>query len=374
MKKNKNYVYFIKLSEERHRKSIKRKGKHYSPQVDPVEKTPNKVVFGYKFIDAPDRICFYSADAENQSSFIKTIEFFNRLTNLRRKSKILIDFKHTSRVEAAAVIALYANIEKLIKTKDIKFRYSLPKDRTVRHQLRASYLFKLMNNSEIIYDFTNQEELPIITGIANDHVQSLVNYVMRYIYDGQMSPYDEYTFSDAIQETVNNVGLHAYPNKSDENKQWWLLCQVIDDQLFLAIYDSGVGIPKTIQGRHFFMSRLRHYYPSKYLPFLRMLGIASSPTLTLSDTDKLLTDSEAINLSMLPDATSTAEDKHGQGSKSIKKLVDENEAGRLWIFSNSGLYVKKQGQEPALKDLPIPITGTLVQWNINLNHESTNCS
>jgi len=323
-------------------------------------------IFGHKIIYAPERICLYSANSENDQTYIETMKFVSKLNSVSKSEKIFIDFKSTIRVEAAALLMLYATIDNLIKEKDIKFRFSVPKENSaLKKLLKSSYIYRLMNRSQIDYDFNNRRQLPVITGFDNQYVDHLLDYIMEFVYSDSMDPENEHTFGDAIQETVHNVGLHAYPDRDDREKQWWLLCQVIDNQLYLAIYDLGVGIPKTIVKQSFFMARLQNVYPKLYEQVMNISrGLALDSFIPYLVTH--MTDAEAINLSMQPDVSSRKQDKHGQGSKSIKKLVDDTDGGKLWIFSNSGLYFKPQGQEPGLKPLRKPFIGTLVQWNINL--------
>lgn len=364
MKKIKDVNIFSKLSDDRFQKKIRRKGKEYKRFKS------EKAVFGYKIIDAPDKICLYSAGTDNPATYIETIKFFRTLDKLSENCKVMINFENTRRAEAAAVVTFYAVIQAAIENNNVKFKFTFSKQNPeVNSILRNGYIFKLLNNSsEINYNFKSRNLLPVITGISNENIDNIVDHIIDYVYDGTMAPEDEWTIAVAIQEAVNNVGLHAYPQHSEPNKKWWILCQVINNQLFLAIYDTGVGIPKTITKRGFFTNRLQKYYPNAYSNLIKLLRNIE-PTATsnvTSATDQLLSDAEAINLSMLPDSTSTASNKHGQGSKSIKKLVEENEDGVLWIFSNSGLYLKHQGQEQQIIDLPAPFIGTLVQWNIIL--------
>ena len=78
----------------------------------------------------------------------------------------------------------------------------------------------------------------------------------------------------------------------------------------------------------------------------------------------------AIFFAMADDITRMTGDdelKHGQGSKSIKRLVSSHENGILWIFSNRGLYrYKNDDSPPWLKDYKQSINGTLIQWNIKV--------
>lgn len=69
---------------------------------------------------------------------------------------------------------------------------------------------------------------------------------------------------------------------------------------------------------------------------------------------------------MVGDVTGTDSSKHGQGSKSIKALVADNDIGTLWIYSNDGLYKLKSGSVETI-DLPKRMHGTLIQWNIKVD-------
>ncbi|MFT4929849.1 MAG: hypothetical protein ACI8WB_005984, partial [Phenylobacterium sp.] len=61
----------------------------------------------------------------------------------------------------------------------------------------------------------------------------------------------------------------------------------------------------------------------------------------------------------------------GQGSKSIRALVDNTDGGKLWVFSHQGLYHAEHGMlQPELFRLTTKLAGTLVQWNITLNENN----
>lgn len=357
------YSIIERINKSKFENKIKRKSKTYSRYKDEKRKIK---IFGYEIVQAPEKICVYSAHSENDGSYINTMNFITRLKSISNNARIFIDFRETVRIEAAALLMLYATIENIIKDKDVTFKFSIPKENSsLKKILRSSFLYKLLNRSEIEYDFSNKRQLPVITGFGNEYVDALLDYIMEFVYSDKMDPEHEHTFGDAIQETVHNVGLHAYPDKMEEDKQWWLLCQVVDSQLYLAIYDLGVGIPKTIVKQHFFFGRLQNLYPDLYSQVMKLTReLALDSVIPYIATH--LSDAEAIDLSMQADVTSRNQDKHGQGSKSIKKLVDDTDGGKLWIFSNSGLYFKPQGQKPDLKLLRKPFAGTLVQWNINL--------
>lgn len=62
--------------------------------------------------------------------------------------------------------------------------------------------------------------------------------------------------------------------------------------------------------------------------------------------------------------------KHGQGSKSIRKLVADNDDGWLFIVSNRGmLWYRDEQSMIELHDMKCSINGTLVQWNIRIKND-----
>ena len=147
------------------------------------------------------------------------------------------------------------------------------------------------------------------------------------------------------------------------------MCDVIGDQLYLAIYDTGTGIPNTVTKKQWFFKTLKAIYPDIYTDLTAAnqqnaeTAIKDIPSKRVTS----MTDSEKIYISMLGDVSGTNEDKHGQGSKSIKALVDNTTEGILWVYSNQGVYTFHQGDtHPKLNQLPSKMPGTLVQWNITL--------
>ncbi|MEM8068101.1 hypothetical protein Q4Q68_19585, partial [Morganella morganii] len=88
----------------------------------------------------------------------------------------------------------------------------------------------------------------------------------------------------------------------------------------------------------------------------------------LNNAFNLVSDAKKIAVSMADDVTGTGQTKHGQGSKSIKALVNKNELGKLWIYSNLGLYKINEGKAEVI-DLPARIEGTLIQWNIKVEYD-----
>lgn len=144
-----------------------------------------------------------------------------------------------------------------------------------------------------------------------------------------------------------------------------MVCDVVKDQLYLAIMDSGVGIPETVKYKNWFEKAFREEYPELYQELYSQLG-RGERLLEKLNYKPNVTDANFINISMTGDLSSIEQQGRGQGSKSIKSLVGENEMGKLWVFSGKGLYLFRSNDDKELYNLPKPIKGTLLQWNIKI--------
>ena len=291
---------------------------------------PQKVnkVADYRLIQSPGSMSIYNSE---------TTEFVETINQRFGKEKCLFDFSNTQQISDEALIVIYAALDSAKHKGNFPAKIKWSKSEKINQILKTSHLQKLIEQQEIQYNLESPTQVLIVNERC-DH-DAIVDYIQHKIYHNQMAPETEYVFGDAVSETINNVQLHAYPNREDEDQSWWLLCKVEDGQLNLAIYDRGIGIPKTVSNK----------FP---------------------ETQKL-SDEQMINLSMTGDVSGTNKSKHGQGSKSIRALVDGTDGGKLWVFSNNGLYSFEQGQgKPDLHRLPSNLPGTLVQWNIKLNENN----
>ncbi|PCQ28361.1 hypothetical protein CQA29_20585 [Klebsiella pneumoniae] len=119
-----------------------------------------------------------------------------------------------------------------------------------------------------------------------------------------------------------------------------------------------------------FMSTLKSEYPG-----LKVAVKEELERIGLGYTERskvkvgIVSDAVKIAISMIGDVTGTANDKHGQGSKSIKALVLNNEHGNLWIYSNLGMFKLSNQKGDKINELTHKVPGTLIQWNIKVSYE-----
>jgi hypothetical protein len=343
-------------------KQLKRNTKDYNRYKAPLgEKVGNANI-----INAPKQVSIYDFGKQGSCVFTETIEFIDNVKKSISKGNCIIDFSQTERFTAAAMVMFFSQIQQAYDNSSFILKIgSSRQSSAVNKILRRSGLRKLAESKEMILDFDSLRQLPVIKGVGYKKGDEIVDYIQEKIYNNKMSPETEYRIGDAVSETMNNVGRHAYPETDKQDRHWWLLCEVVGNQLYLAIYDNGVGIPKTVVEKTWFLSSFEISFPDTFAEIKEKVGALADKVQILSL--NTLKDAELISMSMKGDVTGTKQMKHGQGSKSIKALVNDTKGGKLWVYSNKGLYrFEPNDVEPQMSPLPKSIKGTLIQWNIEI--------
>jgi len=173
---------------------------------------------------------------------------------------------------------------------------------------------------------------------------------------GIVHPYKE-LFADCLNEAVANTIHHAYeyPFKnmpSRAQQKWWMLSLLKDDELFVAIYDAGIGIPGSLRRKPRFVEffRRRHYNDARLIQ--AAVGSAWSST-------------------ELP--------HRGNGLPEMLEFSQNLEHGGLSIWSeNGGLSYNPQVPDTRKREVRHHIDqrlpGTLVLWSIPFRKEQENAN
>ena len=328
-------------------------------------------------INFPDLFCIYydqdytkNPDKQDFDNFkftetMKVIHNINRFKPSNESDTLVLNFSLCDRISAAALLLLYSSIEKFIEKYNRKVIIShLAKNKQVNKLLQRTGFIKICNQEKNEPDFS-AKTIPIITGIKGEHRDEIVNFIQKGIYQNKMSELTESSFGDAIQETFSNVNRHAYPNEKDnDKKKWWLIYDLYGNQLNLAIYDNGIGIPETIINinKINFWNKVWNNKESQATDDVILKEIIEFDTKDFNNLKKI-NEWLRIAIAMYPNASSTEKLKHGQGSKSIQDLVKQNK-GKLILYSNKGLYFSAEFNSG--RDLKESISGTLIQWNITV--------
>lgn len=315
---------------------------------------PTKI-FGRTKVMAPRRISFFS---ENDYG-----EFFGFIKHLKRVSagsRVVIDFSAVAEVKASAMLILYAVIERIqlqygsgqVKTIDCSAAY-------VSGVFQRFGFWTLTQESRTRKKYYDRAALEICSASfkskqAGDDSQlrRAVRYVQEAIRDSGMDGEDGVKAFAAITESFSNVWQHAYDDAfydsplPDDEKNWWIAVERIEAQLFIAVYDSGVGIPKTLSRKP--------WYGELIADLLNRLGMSGA------------NDGLAIRAAVEYGNSRFKTGGRGKGLAEAKDFVSANPDGTMLIYSGSGSYQFKAGQPEILEPLPSLMTGTLIQWNLKL--------
>lgn len=358
-------VYLERAALARWENALRRKGKQSKSYKKYGER---KEYSGWYPIIAPEDVNLYEVIGERET-YTKTMSFISDIEARLGKGKCYVDFSATEKISAAAFVVLYAAVDTALAGRSGKGQIKVilsEKSEQVNTIIRNYNLFKLLTGEKISYSLDGVRVMPVMSGVGNECMEEIIDFIQKKVYLDKMDAETEYVYGSAVSETIYNVDLHAYPDLPALERRWWLICRTKGKMLHLAIYDKGIGIPKTVVKHPWFLSSVQEKHPKEYgvllgkFPELRGSGIARYIPTVISD-DKL------IYLSLQGDISGTNKDRHGQGSKSIMALVNDTPGGRLWVFSNDGLCkYENAGDEPELMRLPQSFQGTLIQWNIEL--------
>ncbi|EPA8368740.1 hypothetical protein ACQ676_004298 [Vibrio fluvialis] len=288
---------------------------------------------------------------------------------LSRFEEITISFRHTRELEATALLVIYSIVDTLGKDKKINVVLSEISE-SVNSGIETSGSFK---SPEHRLGLLDDRMLPVIQGnnaIVNKLSRQIINTLVHLYLDEEKSDFSnrKAEIGIAIMETLDNVGRHAYPEKEQHNeKLWWFCCDIIDDTLFMAIYDQGVGIPHSIKNSQIEFTRLIDNYFAVTGKDINKLP-AEAEALT-EDYKKTFSDEILIAAAMSEELSKTTKEKHGKGSGSIKALIKEDERSFLVICSQKGMYYYSKSNDEnqddeTVKPLEHSIQGTLIQWSL----------
>lgn len=159
-----------------------------------------------------------------------------------------------------------------------------------------------------------------------------------------------------LSEGITNVRHWAYPPETtvpQALRRWWMFSRYVepengrDGNLFIAIYDVGVGIPYN-------MAKKKTYSETVLATIDKYSG--------RRDLDKALL-AQAVE----HQRSSTGEDNRGRGLPEMRKFIQNTQAGRLYIVSGFAQYScaplqRVSGAQSCKRHFP----GTLILWSLPL--------
>lgn len=306
------------------------------------------------------------------SQYEFTLDLVRELRNLtiRQGKRLVLDMGECPDVSAAAALKLHAEInvmESLRKTPGSAITVILPKARTPRVFLARVGFGKPTEDTP---DADSPGVLPLQSHTKGaTALPQLLGNMNKSLYNGQaVTTGDEWmSMSTALQEAMLNVNHHAYtveqgpgttrvtwPERADFvaalGKRWWIIGETHGRQMFLAIYDKGVGIPQALNGKD-----------AKMVRALQRLAQMAVKRLGGGR------DSGLIKAAMALGRSGTKRAGRGYGLAEILRFVLNNPMGSLVIYSNKGIYqYTTNNKVEILSERKNSIHGTLIQWNSSL--------
>lgn len=341
-------------------------------KYDPFKKSkPRPRMLSRVIITAPEKISFFDDSYKPFWSFIEDIK------TVAETNTIYLDLKPAKYVKVSAMLVLYSVIEQMQKVHgSIRIiKSSACFNVSIASKFQVLGFWDLMREGRTRNIRFHDEGIPICTasyanklsGDEQDQLRMALNYVQGILDEGEDDEQSGLAFA-AITESVSNVWQHAYSSAfymSDVDpalKNWWIIAERIADQLYIAVYDMGVGIPKTLGAKPNFADMLIDAGKGIVALAAKMVGRES----TFSPGEK---DAASIKAAVDYGRSRFNVSGRGKGLSEARDFVSNNPRGSLFIYSGSGAYsyyTKDKLEE--VEALPSEFVGTLIQWNIKLTY------
>lgn len=306
-------------------------------------------------------------DLYRGKNYNSTTKFLKDLRDSASEENILICFRDTKTISAAAGLLFIAEVDRIVKQfgKD-RINCTLPptqtrvkgsRDNTVDAVLSQIGFYKLIGKRRNVTSTAahvvcwQYESGAATRGESAGAILEKVSHLHPSIPSQKL-------YRGCIEAMANCVE-HAYiaPRADDlgiDDRRWWLFAGVIDSTLTMLICDLGVGIPNTIQ-----VSQDKSILDKIFSLF----------------NFKAETDSGWIKTATLVKETRTLSVHRGKGGGDIRSLVSKTPSSSLTIFSNKGKYIFRNTSEGTyqpeiLRDHHSSILGTIVEWTVPIKSKA----
>lgn len=308
-------------------------------------------ILGRHFIE------FTELNAFSQSGRKNLYRLLGQLKAIPLQSKVTLDFSRLADFKISALLILYAHLEIFLKGRNLNhISWKKPRDSVEDAKLAELGLWALLG--EGYRQVAGTIRICSVSHLEKQKnecqpLREAITYAQAAIasYKGESDESRNYAFN-AVSESFSNVWQHAYylqpelPNASPL-KKWWIAIERVDDQLFMAVYDVGIGIPRS--------TRKKSWYASLKADLLGLLGGLNG-------------DCQDIKTALEYGFSRYNKQGRGNGLPAIKELVEVNPDGDLYIVSGKGIYkYRSKLKKEEWTNLEFSFPGTLIQWNLALS-------
>lgn len=318
------------------KKKWKKERRKKSPQkkVDTSVKFLRRAYLPNQTIDVPEHFSIINNPKD-------TIKFFDDLIDMiysKVKQRVYMNMKHVQIITVDALIYLLAVIKNMrakgmVHKNPIKGNY--PDNKEAYSVFVRSGFLDYMNNG---VDKIDSKDISRIY-YGSDYDQNISKKMCIFAHEHSSLTIDDTDYLyNSICEMMLNTVQHAYESNSRLINNWYSYAECNDEELIFMFFDTGEGIPSTIERR------------------ISFLGISRE-----KDSDML---SSALNGEF---RTSTNIKTRGSGLVSIKNSVSDDKIKYLSVITNKASNTYEIDDKILIEkksDMTGSLTGTLYYWKI----------
>lgn len=331
--------------------SRRRAAKHQCRQKEKRRRASLRGLSATITVSAPRLVMLEHDDAH--------FELTSFLSKLRRRlregtSRILLDFTKTEQIFPGGGLLMYSEFQRLTEL--------FPSTRFLCRESRSDRVNQVLQYLDIYRMFKhNSKAIPRRSDVTSwrharaDEIDCTGAGRMIEAYSALSKPVAKLLFK-AASEAISNTINHAYGEPRGDGlpeprrKNWWMFCREDQNKFYMSVCDLGVGIPRTLTVKN---------AEEVVTKILEKISAGLAPN-----------DAQMIMGAMEYARTRTRRPQQGKGLLDLRRIIEEQGAGRLYVFSNRGcvMFDAKHGYQ--LVTYKKSIRGTLVVWSVPIENET----
>ncbi len=275
------------------------------------------------------------------------LSFIEQVTTaLRVGRRVKIDFRKTTHLNPCGTLVFLAHLTVWEALYPGRLQATYPDDDVVEQMLQHFEVLQrlgLSTRKQITH-----ERVRFWRHFTGSNVSAEIYKELTKLAQENIEHPTRQLFADCLNEAVTNVVNHAYGFEQPslppcKVRNWWMISQSKDGNMFVAIYDLGVTIPESLRRR------------PEWRDYLR---------------GRSFSDRKLVKVAVASSRTSTKLEYRGKGFPEMLEFSRKLAAGGLTILSKKGgfQYNALAAVESSRK-FQCSLPGTLVLWAIPFRKE-----
>jgi hypothetical protein len=319
----------------------------------PIVKMPAEITF--KFLSKKGKRDSFFLELKDSISLIKKLV-------LDQRRPVCLDFRQTAKISTAAMLLLYAEVDRIVRLSGSKALISCiePQKDRCRQVLNQIGFYRLIGHETTSLPIRDDVVKWVrAEGISLD-AEKIADLVS---FQGQVDVEFVGDLFGGITEAVANSIEHAYTDgRGDgfrhlEDVKWWMVSQIYNSELYVLVCDLGIGVPRSLP-KKFDLRKL-----SEYVSLVKNTLNIAHP------------DTQAVRLAIEIGKSRTGLSHRGKGINDALAVLNKCKFGEVFILSNRGGYSVKSTNDGKRYEKSFPlkrsIQGTIIGWKLPLR-ESKN--